>query len=44
MKSLNLSEDESNTKSNRNIYVRNDAMTTIIKRCRGEKKEEAKEQ
>ena len=34
----NLSEDELNTKSNKNIYVRNDVMTTIIKRCRGEKK------
>ena len=27
----NLSEDELNTKSNKNIYVRNDVMTTIIK-------------
>ena len=34
----NLSEDELNTKSNKNIYVRNDVITTIIKRCRGEKK------
>ena len=34
----NLSEDELNTKSNKNVYVRNDVMTTIIKRCRGEKK------
>ena len=34
-----LSEDELNTKSNKNIYVRNDVMNTIIKRCRGEKKE-----
>ena len=34
----NLSEEELNTKSNKNIYVRNDVMTTIIKRCRGEKK------
>ena len=33
-----LSEEELNTKSNRNIYVKNDIMTTIIKRCRGEKK------
>ena len=33
----NLSENELNTKSNKNIYVRNDVMTTIIKRCRGEK-------
>ena len=34
----NLSKEELNTKSNKNIYVRNDVMTTIIKRCRGEKK------
>ena len=34
----NLSEDELNTKSNKNIYARNDVMTTIIKRCRGKKK------
>ena len=34
----NLSEDELNTKSNKNIYVRNNVITTIIKRCRGEKK------
>ena len=33
----NLSEDELNTKSNKSIYVRNDIMTTIIKRCRVEK-------
>ena len=31
-------EEELNTKSNRNIYVKNDIMTTIIKRCRGKKK------
>ena len=30
----NLSEDELNTKSNKNAYVRNDIMTTIIRRCR----------
>ena len=36
----NLSKDELNTKSNKNIYVKNNVMTTIIKRCRGEKKEE----
>ena len=35
----NLSEDELNTKSNKSIYVRNDVMTTIIKRCRGKKEE-----
>ena len=34
----NLSEDELNTKSNKNAYVKNDVMTTVIKRCRGEKK------
>ena len=33
-----MSEDELNTKSNKNIYVKHDVMTTIIKRCRGEKK------
>ena len=33
----NLSEKESNTKNNKNPYSRNDAMTTTIKRCRGEK-------
>ena len=30
----NLSENELNTKSDKNIYVRNDVMTTIIKRFR----------
>ena len=34
----NLIEDELNTKSNKNVYVENDVMTTVIKRCRGEKK------
>ena len=34
----NLNEDELYTKSNKNIYVRNEIMTTIIERCRGEKK------
>ena len=33
----NLSEKELNTKNNKKTYVRNDVMTTIIKRCRGEK-------
>ena len=33
-----LSEEELNTKSNDNIYIRDDAMTTNIKHCRGEKK------
>ena len=35
----NLSEDELNRKSNKNVHVRNDVMTTVIKRCSGEKKE-----
>ena len=30
-------EKELNTKNNKNRYVRNDVMTTIIKLCRGEK-------
>ena len=34
----NLSDEKLNTKSNKNVYVRNDVMTTIIKRFRGEKK------
>ena len=38
----NLSEDELNAKSNKNIYVKNNVMTTIIKRCRGEKKKRHK--
>ena len=33
----NLSKKEIDTKNNKNPYARNDAMTTIIKRCRGEK-------
>ena len=36
----NLSKNELNTKSNKNVYVKNNVMTNIIKRCRGEKKEE----
>ena len=34
----NLSEDELNAKNNKEVYAKNDVMTTIIKRCRGEKK------
>ena len=34
----NLSEDQLNTKNNKNVYVENDHMTAVIKRCRGEKK------
>ena len=36
-KLTNLSEKELNAKNNKNPYVRNNVMTTIIKRCRGEK-------
>ena len=39
----NLTEDKLDTKSNENVYVKNDVMTAVIKRCRGEKKQ-AKEQ
>ena len=35
----NLSEEELNTKSNKNVYVENDVMTTVIECCRGKKKE-----
>ena len=34
----NLSEHQLNTKSNKKVYVKNDVMATVIKRCRGEKK------
>ena len=34
----NLNEDELNTKSNKNIYVKYIIMTNIIKHCTGEKK------
>ena len=36
-KFTNLSQKELNTKNNKKSYARNDVMTTIIKRCRGEK-------
>ena len=34
----NLSKDELNAKTNKNVFVKNDVMSTVIKRCRGEKK------
>ena len=37
-KFTNLSEKELNTQNNKNPYIRNDVMTTIIKQCSGEKK------
>ena len=42
-KFTNLSDKELNTKNNKKTYVRNDVMTTIIKRCRGEKTRGIKE-
>ena len=38
----NLTKDKLNTKSNKNVYVRNDNMTTVIKSCRGEKKRDVR--
>ena len=35
----NLSEDELYIKNNKEVYVRNDLMTFVIKHCRGEKNE-----
>ena len=37
-KFVNLSQKELNTKSNKNFYVKNVVMTTVIKCCRGVKK------
>ena len=37
-KHVNLSEDELSEKSNKNVYVKNYVMRTVIKRCTGEKK------
>ena len=37
-KYANLSDDKLSEKSNKNVYVKNDVMTTVIKRCRGVKK------
>ena len=38
----NLSKDELNTRSNKNVYVRNNVITNIIKHCRGKKKKKKK--
>ena len=35
----NLSKGKLNIKSNKNVYVKNDVITTVIKCCSGEKKE-----
>ena len=37
-KYVNLSEDELNEKSKKNVYIKNTVMKNIIKHCRGEKK------
>ena len=34
----NLNEDELNTKNSKEVYAKNDVITTVIKRCRSEKK------
>ena len=39
----NLSDDELSEKNNKNVYIKNDVMSTVIKHCRDEKKTEAKE-
>ena len=38
----NLSEDELSEKSNKNVYVKNDVMSAIVKHFRGEKKRRKK--
>ena len=37
----NLSEDELNVNKNKKVFAKNDVMTTVIKRCRGERKIDA---
>ena len=37
-----LNEDELNIKGNKNVFVKNNVMKNIIKRCRGEKKKRNK--
>ena len=36
---FDFDEDDLNTKSNKNVFVKNTIMTNIIKNCKGEKKE-----
>ena len=36
---LKVMNYELNPKNNKEVYAENDVMTTVIKRCRGEKKE-----
>ena len=40
----NLSQEELYTKCNKNVYTRNNVMTTVMKHCRGEKKEAKEKQ
>ena len=39
---VHILRDELNRKTNKNVYIKNDVMSTVIKRCRGEKKEKRK--
>ena len=39
----NLTKDKLNTKNNKNVYVRNDVMTTTMKPFRGKKKKRKKD-
>ena len=36
---VKIREDRLNTKSNKNVFVKNTIMTNVINHCRGEKKE-----
>ena len=38
-KFTNLSQEKLNAINNKETYIKNDVMTTIVKRCIGEKKE-----
>ena len=38
----NLTKDELNTKTNKNVSIKNDGMTTVIKHCTGERKKRQK--
>ena len=41
-KYANLRENELNAKNNKEVYTKNDVMTTVIKHCTGEKKRDEK--
>ena len=40
----NLSKDELNAKSNKDVYAKKDVIITVIKHCRGEIKEAKEKQ